>query len=448
MDMFFIVRKAQELKVSCAEVFRTALSFEQVQTALAESGKRHRIYDPVTTWGIWLGQTLSPDHSCRNALAGARSAGLVPRKASIHIGGYCQARERLQEESLHAIGTSLGKELIKAEKPDNRWHGRRVIVPDGSSVSLPDTPANQLVYPQPNTQATGCGFPVMYLETLMSLTSGALLDFEQGSGNGNELTLWRKMWQILHPGDVVLGDGKYSSYADIALLRERSVDTVARFGKRKTDFRKGRIIALEDHIVTWKRPKQLPAWVRGKSLPDKMLVREVRFRVEVPGFRPEIVTLATTLLDGETYSKDELAKLFFCRWQIELRLRDIKTILNMDILRTKTPERARKEIWMYLAGYNLLRTLMWTAAVKTGKTVARVSFQGCRQRFLVVAERNCSTKQFGCLYHRLLGDIAKDLNPDRPFRIEPRAIKRRKKQYDLLNQPREVLRRKLMKEVA
>lgn len=173
-------------------------------------------------------------------------------------------------------------------------------------------------------------------------------------------------------------------------------------------------------------------------------MREVRYRVDIPGFRSETVTLATTLLDAEIYPKEDLTELFFCRWQIELRLRDIKTLLNMDILRPRTPEMARKEIWMYLAAYNLLRTLMWSAAIKTGKMVSRISFQGCRQRFLAVAERNCLAKQFDCLYQQLLDDIAKDLNPDRPFRIEPRAIKRREKQYDLLNQPREILRQNLI----
>jgi len=444
MDMFFIVRKASELKLSCTEIIKAAFSLEHVQKILISSGKRNRIYKPIITWGIWLGQTLAADHSCRNALAGAKSAGVLSKKTSVHTGGYCQARNRLKEKALRTLGVGLGKELVRSEKPEERWHGRRVIIPDGSSVSLPDTLSNQKVYPQPNTQSAGCGFPVMYLSALMSLASGALLDFETGSGNGNELTLWRKMWHLLQSGDVILGDGKYSSYADIALLRERGIDVVARFGKRKTDFRKGQIISLEDHIVEWERPKQLPDWLAGKCLPEKMMVRELRFHVETDGFRSETVTIATTLLDAETYPKQDIAELFFCRWQIELRLRDIKTMLGMDILRTKTPERARKELWMYLTAYNLLRTLMKAATVESGEISARISFQGCRQRFLALVARNCPAKRFGCLYRTLLKDLANDVNPYRPLRIEPRAIKRRKKQYDLLNQPREVLRQNLI----
>jgi len=258
------------------------------------------------------------------------------------------------------------------------------------------------------------------------------------------LTLWRKMWHLLQSGDVILGDGKYSSYADIALLRERGIDTVARFGKRKADFRKGKIIALEDHLVEWEQPKQLPAWLAGKRLPEKMMVRELRFHVETAGFRSETVTIATTLLDAETYPKQDISELFFCRWQIELRLRDIKTVLGMDILRTKTPERARKELWMYLTAYNLIRTLIQAATVKNREIAARISFQGCRQRFLAVVTRNCPAKRFRYLYRMLLKDLANDLNQYRPLRIEPRAIKRRKKQYDLLNQARVTLRQNLI----
>ena len=443
MDMSFIVRRGAELKAGGAEVLRAALSIELVQQVLRGLGKRKRLYDAVTTWLVFLGQTLSPDHSCRSAVASARAAGVLSKKASVHTGAYCQARDRVAEEPLHALASGLGEALMKAERPAERWHGRRVVIPDGTSVSLPDTPANQAAYPQPSTQAAGCGFPVMYLCALLSLASGAILDFATGAGNGNELSLWRRLWKWLRAGDIALGDGKYSSYADVALLRASGVDVVARPGKRKIDFRRGTVLCAQDHLVLWKRPALLPAWLAGRVLPAEMRMRELRFQVLVPGFRPEAITLVTTLLDSETYTKEDLAELFFCRWQVELRLRDIKTMLGMDVLRTKTPERARKELWMFLAAYNLLRTLMRAAALTAAEPVARISFQGCRQRLLALAVRACAAARFPRRYRDLLRDIAADLNPYRPFRIEPRAIKRRKKQYDLLNQPRAALRQRL-----
>jgi len=116
----------------------------------------------------------------------------------------------------------------------------------------------------------------------------------------------------------------------------------------------------------------------------------------------------------------------------------------MDLLRTKTPERARKELWRCLAAYNLIRTLMRAAASEAGETMARISFQGARQRLLAAASLPRSFRTFRPSYRRLIRDIARALNPERPFRIEPRAIKKRRKQYDFLNRPRAVLRAKLI----
>ena len=443
MAKFFIVRSVAELKAVGAAVLKAAFSSELVRQVLGGLEKRKRFFDTVTTWVIFLGQTLAADHSCRYALAQARAAGVLSAQASVHTGAYCQARERLPEEALHRLASGLGAELSQGERDAERWHGRRVPVADGSSVTLPDTPENQAAYPQPRPQLPGCGFPVMYLCTLMSLASGALLDFTTGSGNGKELTLWRRLWNLLRPGDIVLGDSKYCSYADLALLRQRGLDVVARLGIRKSDFRAGGILGIEDHVTCWYAPQKFPAWLGSQVLAPYMPVRELRFKVEVRGFRVHIVTLVTTLLDAEVYPKEDLADLFFSRWQVELRLRDIKTLLGMERLRTKTPERARKELWMFLAAYNLLRSLMNSAALEAGVPVARISFQGCRQRFLAAATQIGNSSTFSRQYRRLIRDLAHDLNPERPFRFEPRAVKRRPKQYDLLNKPRSLLKQRL-----
>jgi hypothetical protein len=438
-----IVRRASELKAVGATVLRAAFGIELVREVLGGLGKRKRLFDPVSTWLIFLGQTLAADHSCRNALAQARAAKLLSAKASVRTGAYCQARNRLPEEALHRLATGLGAELSQAERKADLWHGRRVVVQDGSAVTLPDTPENQAAYPQHGEQEPGCGFPIMYLCTLLSLASGALLDFALGNKHDGELGLWRRLWDLFQPGDIALGDRSYCSYADIALLRQRNVDVVARLARRKTDFRKGRIVGITDHITCWHAPQQLPAWLGSQVLPPFMPMREVRFEVQVPGYRVQTVTLVTTLLDSEEYTKEDLAELFFCRWQVELRLRDIKTMLGMDHLRTKTPERARKETWMFLAAYNLLRTLMYSAAEKANVPVARVSFQGCRQRLVAAATEMDCRAAFARQYRQLIRDVAQDLNPDRPFRVEPRAVKRRPKQYNLLNKPRAVLKEQL-----
>ena len=438
-----IVRRASELKAVGATVLQAAFSIGLVRQVLGGLGKRKRLFDAVTTWLIFLGQTLAADHSCRNALAQARAAKLVSAKASVRTGAYCQARNRLPEKPLHGLATGLGAKLSEAERKIERWHGRRVVVPDGSTVTLPDTPENQAAYPQYLEQAPGCGFPIMYLCTLMSLASGALLDFALGNKHAGELNLWRRLWNLFKPGDIVLGDRAYCSYADLALLRQRQVDVVARLGKRKTDFRQGRIVGIKDHITCWQAPAQLPAWVDTQAIPAQMTVREIRYDVAVPGFRVETVTLVTTLLDSAEYTKEDLAELYFCRWQVELRLRDIKILLGMEQLRTKTPKRVRKEIWMFLAAYNLLRTLMCSATSKANVPVARISFQGCRQRLVAAIPEMKGSAAFSRQYRRLIHEVARDLNPERPFRIEPRAVKRRLNQYSLLSKPRAVWKKLL-----
>jgi len=143
MNMYFIVRRASELKVAGAEIFHAALSSELVGQILGGVEQRIRVYDALTTWLMFLGQTLAPDHSCRNAMAQARATGLLRVGPSVNTGAYCQARERLPEEGLHRIATGLGAELAARERAEERWHGRRVLIADGSSVALPDTPENQ-----------------------------------------------------------------------------------------------------------------------------------------------------------------------------------------------------------------------------------------------------------------------------------------------------------------
>ena len=202
MNKYCIVRRAEELKAVGAKVLEAALSLELVTCVLAGVGRRKRYFDAVTTWLVFLGQCLDSDHSCRNALAQARAAGIVSKEASVHTGAYCKARDRLPEKELHQLATGLGCQLSEAERLWDRWHGRRVVVPDGSSVSMPDTAKNQAAYPQPAAQAAGCGFPILYFCALMSLASGALLNFVVGNKHDGELNLWRKLWAWLRPGDI------------------------------------------------------------------------------------------------------------------------------------------------------------------------------------------------------------------------------------------------------
>src|SRR5262249_5961636 len=156
-------------------------------------------------------------------------------------------------------------------------------------------------------------------------------------------------------------------------LKQRGVDTVSRLSAhRRADFRKGTRLGKEDHLVVWRKPTSIRSVDRRtyNSFPDSITVREVRFRVEQPGFRTRSVVVVTTLLDPEQASKEELASLYRARWNNELDLRSIKVTLQMGVLRGKTPEMVRKEIWTHTLAYTLIRTVMAQAAAAAAAAAA------------------------------------------------------------------------------
>jgi hypothetical protein len=199
--------------------------------------------------------------------------------------------------------------------------------------------------------------------------------------------------------------------------------------------------------VRWQiLPNQRPLWLEASvDLPSTFVVREVFFQITQPGFRTKSVTLVTTLLDAEAYPAEALAELYLKRWRMELWLGDIKTTLDMDMLRTKTP--ARAELAMFLVGYNLIRTVMLDAAEMTKGRLEQLSFKSALVRLRLWCARLGRGREVVAWllgYKPMLDDLARDLNPHRPGRYEPRVVKRRPKPFPRMMQPRRVLREKLL----
>jgi hypothetical protein len=400
---------------------------------------------------LWafLGQVLDPDHSCNRALARIQAhrarLGLPPLSAD--TGGYCKARKRLPEAMFSKLCLRSGAALAGGAEDSALWLGRRVKVVDGSSASMPDTAANQAAYPQPSGQAAGCGFPVVAFVAVFCLATGALLDLATGQWFLHDLSLFYFVRDAFVFGDILLADRAFCSYAELALLQRRGADAVVRLHqRRKTDFRRGRILGIGDHVVRWHKPGQCPRGLRKKDyrrLPDSLRVRELRYRVCVDGFRTEEVTLATTLLNAEIYSAQALAELYFLRWDVEMNFRHIKTTMQMDVLRGKTPPVVRKEIWTHLLAYNLIRSVMWEAAARGPTPARQISFKGTIQQVLSLRDlwidRRTPTRNLDVL----LDLVSAQAVPYRPCRIEPRVRKRRPKSYPLMTQPRSVLKAKL-----
>jgi putative transposase len=426
--------------------FAALLSQDRIQKAFGTARWLWQgwIYTPAVTVWVFLSQCLSPDHSCRDAVARlvAWRVARGQKPCSAETGAYCTARNDLPEKALHTLVSDTGKQIEDQSPEAWLWHRRRVRAVDGSTVTMPGTPANQAAYPQQKSQKPGCGFPIARILVIFSLSVGTVLEATIGKYKGKqtgENSLFRELYPTLAEGDVVLADRYFSGWFDIALLRQRGVDMVVRKHQlRHTDFRTGKRLGREDHLVVWSRP-QRPPWMSVEqylALPATLTLREVRIRVTQPGMRTKSLVVVTTLLDAQEYPADEIALLYRRRWQAELHLRSIKTVLQMDHLRCKTPERVRNEFYMHLLGYNLIRGVMAAAAQQAGKCPWEISFKGTLQtlsQFLPLLLAGVTTEAW-C--EALLTSVGTHIVGDRPDRFEPRRVKRRPKHYLLLQKHR------------
>jgi hypothetical protein len=417
-----------------------------------------RIYSPLVTLWIFLGQVLSQDHSCRAAVARliAHRVSRGQRPCSAETGAYCQARKRLPEEFFSEVARQTGGALENSAKEQWLWKRRRVLAYDGSTVSMPDTAENQRAYPQPPQQKPGVGFPLARIAAFFSLSCGAVLDLAicSNAGKGHsELGMLRRLWDLLRPGDIMLADRYMCAWHEIFLLRQRGIDSVIRLRvHRHADFRRGRRLGKGDHIVEWPRPSIIRSidWQSLKSLPEFLSIRETRVRVEQPGFRCRAIIAATTLLDADEVPASDLAELYRARWNAELDLRSLKQTMQMDILRCKTPELVRKEIWTHILAYNLIRTIIAQAASQHGVQPRSISFKGTVQTLeafqpLIAFQGECNSAHRQSLYQKLLDAIAAHRVADRPDRFEPRQRKRRQKKYDRMMKPRHEIKRDILK---
>jgi hypothetical protein len=341
-----------------------------------------------------------------------------------------------------------GAELHGGAPATWRWKGRKVKVVDGTTVSMPDTPANQAAYPQNPNQAPGLGFPIARLVVVFCLSCGSVLDAAVGRYQGKamgENALLRTRADAFEPGDIVLGDRYYGGWFDLALWQQRGVDVVVRLHQlRRVDFRRGRRLGPRDHVVRWPKPPQ-PDWMDDatyEALPAALDVREVAVRVTQPGFRTRRLVVATTLRDALAFPAADLAALYRARWHAELDLRSLKITLGMEVLRCKSPEMVRQELWAHLLAYNLIRTVMAQAAHALDLMPRDLSFKGALQTLLAFAERllDAAADTADHLRAELLKAIASHGVGDRPDRVEPRARKRRPKDYPNLKGPRQQTR--------
>jgi hypothetical protein len=396
---------------------------------------------------MFLSQVFSADRACRESVRKFLGwLALGGRGASGRTAGYCKARARLRQADLDQTHRRLAHKIRSARLTPRRWLGRSVKVVDGSGLSMPDTPSLQKLYPQPKGAKPGCSFPVMRVVALFCLGTGVLIEMAKGSLHVGERELFRSLWDLLQAGDVVLADRGFCGYAEFFFLRQRGVDCVMRAQAHRTVGRAPlKSLGPGDLIVLWLKSKPGPRWpdkTVWDSLPEAIRLREITFRVGVRGFRVQAITVVTTLLDPAAFPADTFADLYRRRWQAELFLRDIKTTMGMDLLRCKTPAMIHKELTMHLIAYNLVRLTMLAAADAHATPVERISFKGTLSTVRTWAPLflGAPMPHRRALWTFLLRCLAADPVPLRPDRLEPRARKRRPKNFQLLNMPRRLFK--------
>ena len=407
-------------------------------------GVRKRLFTAPRVFWLFLSQVLEKDCSCRESLRKFQAALFREsgRKSSSSTAAYCKARFKLRPGEIRQISGGIAGRMNKACPWP--WHGRQVKVVDGTGISMPDSPANGRAWPLSRKSRPGCGFPVMRLVAIFSLATGALMEMAHGSLEVHERTLCRSLWNILERGDVLLGDRGFCGFADFFLLKSKGVDCVMRKHGRRINAGVIRKINKRDRIVEWRKTGVIPKWLdraEWETIPEAMAVREVEVTVSNPGFRTRKVFVVTTLLDDKLYPAGSISELYRKRWRVELYFRDIKTTMGMDILKCKTPKMIETELWMKVVAYNLIRAVMMEAAMRHGVLMEDVSFKGTvstiRSWDMHLNVQNDGRSLLDTFY-AMLDYIAKDLVPNRPDRIEPRARKRRPKNYQLLNRPRQI----------
>jgi hypothetical protein len=442
--------------------FAEVLPESRIEAAFAEAGaefarEEDDVYTPAVTLWAFLSQVLFKDEqrSCLAAVSRVLVLLIVLGRepCAKNSGAYCRARAKVPEVVLRRLTTEVAEGCERAVPKGWLWHGRHVLLADGATASMPDTPANQAEYPQHNAQQPGLGFPIVRLVVLLSLATAMVRGMALGPYSGKETgepALFRELLEGVDPRTIFLADRYYCGYFLIALALLGRRDFVVRLHqRRKTDFRKAQRLGKGDQLVEWSRPVK-PDWMDQATyerIPPSITLRQVEVQVHEPGFRAESLTVVTTLTDADEYPPEEIAALYRRRWLVELDIRAIKCTMGMDVLRCKTPAMARKEIWTCLLAYNLIRKAMLEAASESGRSPRELSFATAMQTIaaslgaLAWADEELLTR----LIAAQLASLAEQIVGDRPNRVEPRAVKRRPQPLALLTKPRIQARAELLR---
>lgn len=429
-----------ELEAQC----RRFLSDGALKPPVDGTRWRQRVFFLSRVFWCFIWQVLQPRTACRAVVRQVQAFCETERsRFDESTSAYCQARSRFPVACLQQALRDSARAADRLSSQGITGWTRPIKVVDASSVRLPDTAENRQAYPYPSGQRPGCGFPVMELCGLYSLSSGAILKTVQGVWSAHELPMCKDLWSELRAGDILMGDRLFGAYTLLALLPLRGVDVVTRLHQSRCfNPRHAQRLGPGDWLVTWRRPTQRPDYLTDEewaTVPETIRVRILHVRIEEKGFRTRELWISTTLLDPIAYPAQRIAQIYRRRWDMELCFRDLKTTMGMEELRCRTPAMVHKELLAFLVAHNFMRCLIAQAASAHQICRTRISFKGAvdaARSFHQAMRLARSRREANRLAHRLLEILARDLVPLRPGRSEPRAVKCRPKNYQRLTKPR------------
>ncbi len=398
---------------------------------------RNRIYTQQKTLSMFVSQSINQDGSCQHVVN--RLALNRDKKTSISTSGYCKARNRLSASTIKNITKNIAQNNEAKVNKNWRFRDRNIYLIDGTTLTMPDTEKNQMEYPQSKSQKEGLGFPICRIVSIISLTTGLMIDANIGKYSGKETgeqALLRTMLHNFKKGDIVLADAMYSTYTLLAYMIEKEIDIIfVQNGARskKIDFTQGEILSSNDHIITLKAAKSIPTWMSEQEiaeLPKTLKIREINISGKI---------LITTMLCPKIMTAIMIKNLYKERWNIEVDFRNIKSTLDLHSFKCKSPEMVIKEMWINFLAYNLIRTLMLESALYSRILPREISFKNSLQLYISYLQNPRLN------YKKLLRLIGEKVIGNRAGRIEPRALKKRPNNFPLLMKPRNVAKEEIRK---
>ena len=435
------------LRTTTLNSIREVLPDREIEQGCREIGLffRNRLLTPVVTVLHMVMATLWPEESF-NAGWQVLWDSMVSRLPHVagespSSGSLSKARGRLPLKLWKWLFDRIARRCAQLAGRLDTWRGHRVVLLDGTCVSMPDEPALFETFGTCRSRKVEGRYPLARLVTAASMCSRTVLAYVMGRYDEGENSLAGRLLEALQKGDLIVADRLFAGAALYAGYLRREFAFITRMHHRLKVSRLRRLVSHSRHdFIT-----ELTVWPsyrrKDPSLPERVRVRVIQSRVTIRG-KKRTLWLVTSLLDAERYPAEEIVALYCRRWKIETLFEELKVTLSADVLRSKTPEGVRKEMAARILTLNVVRTIILASAIKAGVNPERISFVHAVRAVVAFSPEMATAApwKLPLIYEAMLKEIASHVIPFRPGRNEPRAVRHETKHYPSLRTTRKLWR--------